>query len=251
VIARAVRAASLPRLAVDNSFAARTLLFVSFLITAGSAFAQQLGGAVSAYSDSRFRGYSLSEERPVGVVELSYDDPSGFYLAMAGSAVAARGEGPQFLGAQINGGYATRLRSGPTLDVGAVHSAYSHYAGLGGGRTYTEFYAGIALESASSRISVSPNYFGHGWTVHPEMNGHIQPTRNLSINANVGLLVPMSQAGYGAHAHPIYDARLGVDQMLGRFTLHGAVSSRGKDQSIYSAGRASRNAFVIGITYAL
>jgi uncharacterized protein (TIGR02001 family) len=251
VIARAARAASLPRRAVANSFAAGAFLFAAFLVTAGSASAQQLGGAVSAYSDSRFRGYSLSEDRPVAVLELSYDHPSGVYLALAGSGVAARAEGPQFLGVQINGGYATRLASGPTLDVGAVHSTYSHYSGLGGSRTYTELYAGIALKSVSSRISVSPDYFGHGWTVHPELNGQIQVTRNSSINANVGLLLPMSEAGYRAHAHPIYDAHVGVDQALGRFTLHGAVTTRGKQQGIYSTGRASRNAFVIGISYAL
>jgi uncharacterized protein (TIGR02001 family) len=251
VIARAVRAALLLRRAVGNSFAAHAFLFAAFLIPTGLASAEQLGGAVSAYSDSRFRGYSLSEERPIAVVELSYDHPGGVYLALAGSGVAARGEGPQFLGVQINGGYATRLRSGLSLDVGAVHSTYSHYSGLGGGRSYTEVYAGIALKSVSSRISVSPDYFGHGWTVHPEVSGQVQPARNLSINANVGLLVPMSQAGYRVPAHPIYDARLAVDQALGRFTLHGAVTSRGKDQGIYSAGRASRNAFVIGISYAL
>jgi uncharacterized protein (TIGR02001 family) len=250
VIAPAAPAVSLPGRTEGSSFAARACLFASFLLAAVPTDAQQLGAAVSVYSDSRFRGYSLSEERPVAVLDLSYDDPSGIYVALSGSGVASR-EGPRFLGVQVNGGYAKRLHSGLTLDVGAVHSAYSHYSGLGGSRSYTELYAGMTLKSVSSRLSVSPDYFGRGWTVHPEVTGRIQPARNLNISADIGLLIPLRQPTYWKQSYTIYDARLGVDQAIGRFTLHGALTSRGKDRNIYTGHRASRNAIIVGLSYAL
>lgn len=250
MIAPAAPTVSLPERAAGSSFAARACLVAPLLLTAVRADAQQLGAAVSVYSDNRFRGYSLSEERPVAVLDLSYDDASGVYAALSGSGVESR-EGLRFLGVQLNGGYAKRLRSGLTLDVGAVHSAYTSYSGLGGSRSYTELYAGMTLKSVSSRLSISPDYFGRGWTVHPEVTGQIQPARNLNISADIGLLIPLSHATYWKRSYAIYDARLGVDRAIGRFTLHGAVTSRGKDRNVYTGHRASRNAIIVGLSYAL
>jgi len=83
--------------------------------------AAQVGTAVSVFSDDRFRGYTLSDSRPVGILDLSYDAQNGFYGALSGSIVATRHDGLQPLGLQLNGGYAKRLSSGLTVDTGIVH----------------------------------------------------------------------------------------------------------------------------------
>lgn len=202
---------------------------------------------VSLYSDDRFRGYSLSEGRPVAIVDLSYDAPDGFYGAASGSLVAARGEGPRLLGAQLNAGYATPITCGLTLDLGITHSAYSHYSGLGS-RSYTEVYGGVAGKNLSARLSASPDYFGRGWTVHPEVNGNVSLSSSLDLTANVGLLVPLGGRFY---SKPVYDARLGLNQRLGRLSLHAAFTSRGASRAIYHGRRSTRNAFVFGVSYAL
>jgi uncharacterized protein (TIGR02001 family) len=216
-------------------------------VTAAPA-AAQVGAAVSIFSDERFRGYSLSQERPVAILDLSYDAPSGLYGVVSGSVVAARDEGVRPLGLQLNGGYAKRLNSVLTFDVGATHSTYSHYSGIGGARSYTEVYAGIGGRSVSARLSVSPDYFGAGSTVHGEVNGHFSLAKDLSVAGDLGLLVLL---GHGYSSHPVYDARLGVDRTFGRFSLHAAVTSRGKSRAFYSGRWSSRNAFIVGISYGL
>jgi uncharacterized protein (TIGR02001 family) len=122
--------------------------------------AAQVGAVVSIFSDDRFRGYSLSEARPVGILDLSYDAPNGLYGTLSGSVVASRHDGLQPLRFAINGGYARRLRSGLTLDLGAVHSRYSEYSGIASDRYYTEVYAGVAGKLLGARISLSPDYIG-------------------------------------------------------------------------------------------
>lgn len=221
-------------------------IFAAGATSAATPAAAQLGTVVSLFSDDRFRGYSLSEERPVAIFDLSYDLPDGFYAAASASAVAAR-EGVRPLGLQLNGGYARRLNSRLTLDVGAIHSTYSRYSGLTGARDYTEFYAGIAGHNISSRISVSPGYFRAGPTVHGEVDAHYALSRRLSVAGNVGLLLPL---GRNYSARPVYDARLGLDRDFGRLSLHAAITSRGAGSSIYQ-GRSDRHALVLGASYRL
>ena len=39
-----------------------------------------MAGKLSLQSDYQVRGYSVSRGRPVGILDLSYDNPSGLYL---------------------------------------------------------------------------------------------------------------------------------------------------------------------------
>lgn len=222
------------------------LLLLSFPSTADA----QVGAAVSIFSDDRFRGYSLSEGRPVAILDLSYDAPSGLYAGGSASAVAARG-GIRPLGLQVNGGYAARLRPGVTFDLGAIHSEYSRLSGLGGSRSYTEVYAGLAGRWLSSRLSVSPDYFGQSWALHGEVGAHFSLAREVRLDADLGLLVPMSSGRYGRYARPVYDARLGISRSVGRLSLHAAVTTRGADRDLYLRRRSSRTAVVVGISTAL
>ena len=114
----------------------------------------EVGAAASAYSDYRFRGYSLSDARPVAILDLSYDLPAGLYASASGSVVASRGHGIQPLRLALNGGYATSPWRGVTADVGVIHARYSRYSGLTVDRAYTEIYAGIAAKMAGARLSL-------------------------------------------------------------------------------------------------
>jgi hypothetical protein len=212
----------------------------------------QVGVVLSAYTDQRFRGYSLSDGRPVGILDLSYDAPNGIYAAASGSVVAARDEGLKGLGLSVNAGYARRMGSGLTADFGAVHSRYSHYSGLVGGRSYTEVYAGVAGKLVGARLSVSPNYIGPAhWTMHGEINGHVDLTRTLLLDGSLGVLAPMGSRGYQRGAHPQWDARVGLSQRLGPVTLHAALTARGDAAGVYVNRRRNRAALVVGISSAL
>jgi hypothetical protein len=206
---------------------------------------------VSAYSDFRIRGVTFSDARPVGILDLSYDSPTGLYAALSGGVVATRHEGLRALGLTINGGFAKRVRPGLTADIGIVHSRYSHYSGLVSGRSYTEFYAGLAGKVVGARVSLSPNYAGTvRWTLHTELNGHLDLTRGLSADGSVGVLNPIG-GGYTGSSRAVWDARLGIAQRFGRISLHGALTTRSRGQEAYIYGRHRRTALIFGISTAL
>ena len=211
-----------------------------------------MGAVVSVFSDARFRGISLSDGRPVGILDLSYDAPGGLYGAFSGSVVDTRGEGIRALGVVLNGGYATRLRSGLTADVGIVHSRYSQYSGVASGRAYTEVYAGLAGKLVGARLSVSPNYLGASrWTLHGEINGHIDLSKRLLLDGEIGVLVPLRGGAYDGNAQAEVDARVGLARQVGRVTLHAAVTARGRSADPYVDREHRRTAVIVGVSIAL
>lgn len=213
--------------------------------------AAEVGATASVFSDSQFRGYSLSGGRPVAILNFAYDDPSGFYGDIAGTGVLRRGGGPAPLGVQLTGGYAKRLKSGTTLDFGITHSSYSHYAGSQRGSSYSEVYAGIARGGLSSRIFLSPHYFAPGhWTAYGEVNASLSPARKWSIDGHVGMLVPLRSPNDESYRRE-FDWRIGVSRELGRLSLHAAWSDGAPGHDFYYQRRHSRSALVLGATLAL
>lgn len=193
---------------------------------AASAARAEVGAVVSAFSDARFRGVSVSHGDPVGILDLSYDDPSGTYAAASGTLVASS-EGVKPLSLQLNAGYAKELRPGVTFDLGVVQSKYSRYSTTVHGSTYTEVYAGLTRKSLTARVHFSPHYFETGrWTLYGELNQGLALTRKLSLNSHVGMLLPL-RSDHGREAHRQVDWRLGLDRQLGRFALHAAFTGAG------------------------
>jgi uncharacterized protein (TIGR02001 family) len=225
-------------------------VFAGASLTFSTAGGAQVGALVSAYSDYRFRGVSLSDGRPVALLDLSYDLPGGFYAALSGGALATRDEGPQFLGYSVNGGYAVRLNSSLSGDLGVVHSAYSHYSGLAGGRSYTEIYWGVAGKLVSARLSISPNYLGNAnWTAYAEVNGHVDLSRRAVIEVGAGALSALG-GSYHGQSRPQFDARIGVGQRLGPLMLHASVVTRTRAY-LYSTSAKGATAVVVGLSTAL
>lgn len=183
----------------------------------------------------------------MAILDLSYDARNGLYAGASGN-IEVSDEGVKALGLQLNAGYAKRLRSGLTLDMGVIHSTYSHYSGVNADRSYTEVYAGLGGKWLSSRVSFSPDYFGAGATVHGELDGQVKLTTNLRAQATIGVLVPFRQS-YRWNTEPQYDARLGLDETLGRFSLHAAVTSRSDSHAAYGARHSGRNAIIFGVSF--
>ena len=204
---------------------------------------------MSIFSDARFRGYSLSAGHPVALLDLSYDDPSGLYAAASGSFVANDGVHP--LGLQLNGGYARRVAPGLTLDVGAIHSAYSHY-GSRGSASYTEVYAGATYKFLSGRVAYSPHYFGKGnRTIYAELDANVSPARKLRLNGHVGLLAPLDYREQGFRFRTQYDWRIGASREVGPLSLHVNLSGGGPDRDYYRGHWRGRTALVLGASLPL
>jgi uncharacterized protein (TIGR02001 family) len=237
---------------VRQSVAIQSILFAAALPFASPA-AAQVGTSISIFSDDRFRGYSVSGGRPVGIFDVSYDAPNGFYAALSGSAVATRDDGLQPLGLQLNGGYAKRLSSGLTVDLGIVHSNYSRYSSRNADKSYTEVYAGLAGKILASRISLSPDYLKPGaWTVYGEVDANVPAGKKLRVTGHVGLLAPLDRRGYsGDTLRPELDWRLGLARDLGPVTLSVAWTGISRNRDLDQERSYGRQALIFGITYAL
>lgn len=211
--------------------------------------AAEVGAAVSIYSDDRYRGISLSDGRPVGILDVSYDASNGMYASLSGSVVATRDEGLKTLGVVLNGGYAERLRSGLTLDGGIVYSRYSHYSGVDSGRSYTEVYAGLIGKVLGARVSVSPNYLGAiKWAVHGEVEAHLDLSQRTYLDGELGALVPVGRSGYRGSYSGQLDARVGIARRLGPVSLHAAVTGHTGSAAVYGVRNHGRVALVLGVS---
>lgn len=211
----------------------------------------QIGAVVSAYSDDRFRGVSVSEGRPVAILDLSYDAPGGLYGGFSGSVVLTRGAHVEPLSVVLNGGYARAVGSGLVADVGFVHTRYSHYSGVGSGREYNEMYAALSGKLIGGRISVSPNYLGKSrWTAHGEVFSHLDLTRTTLVAADVGILVPVQHVVDQSRYGPEVDARVGIAHRIERLTLHADVTARTGSSAFYGVRGHGALALILGISSA-
>ncbi len=117
--------------------------------------AAQVAASVGLDSDYRLRGYSLTNDHPAVTAQVSYDDPSGFYLAASG--LGDLGDTGRFLGVIADAGYARRVGPHLTVDAGVLRSQIrSAYAG-GLGYKYTEIYVGAYAGPVAARLHYSPD----------------------------------------------------------------------------------------------
>jgi uncharacterized protein (TIGR02001 family) len=155
------------------------------------------------------------------------------------------------LSIKLNGGYARRLSSGVTLDVGIVHSQYSRYSSAVSARSYTEGYAGAAWKGIAARVYFSPRYFEtRSSTLYAELEGSRQIARKLQLNGHVGLLAPLGSRN-GSETRPVTDWRIGLTHQLGRMSAHVSWTGRGRARPYEGTYMRATDAVVFGVSYAL
>lgn len=220
------------------------------LIPAGVSLASpagaQVAGSIALESDYRYRGHSLSSGRPVVTANLDYDDKSGFFVDGSVTGVLS-GERPGVLGFQGNIGYAARLSSKLSIDMGVLRSQYTRSYTGDRAAHYTELYLGLTRRRLSSRVYFSPDYFHSGIsTLYGEIEGVIDPARNWHLTAHVGGLVYLSRPAPYGNRRDQHDWRLGVSRQLGAFELHLNLSGGGPGPDYYGGEPRRRTALVVG-----
>lgn len=223
---------------------------LSLACLGGSPAEAQVNAAVSLFNDLRFRGYSLSDGRPAGILDLSYDAPNGLYGAVSGSVVASRSEGLKPLGFILNGGYATRVSPRMSVDLGVTHSSYSKYSDRAASLSYSEVYTGVSGKLVSARINLSPDYV-KGGSAYGELNGNWPLGKNMSFSAHAGLLVPFRTVHPGYRYSEDLDWKLGIARVAGPVSIEAAWSAVRPGQGAYRDRRHKRNALIVGLTYSL
>jgi uncharacterized protein (TIGR02001 family) len=193
-------------------------------------------------SDYRFRGTSLSDERPAAHFVLSYDHDSGAYAGAFASTVKfvpEQGSGVQALGYV---GYAARGVGGLSWDIGA---AYSHFS-KASGYSYPEYHVGTADTDWSARLSYAPRYFGQPYSaLYAEVNATPRSERALVPLLHFGVLHTEESPPYGRRSR--WDARIGVAYSLDLLTFQLSwvtASDAGRD----AESGHHRSAWVLRVT---
>lgn len=179
------------------------LIGLTFPCLAGA----QVSGTLTAVSDYRYRGISLSDKKPAAQIGATYDHSSGWYIGAFGSTVELIQAGASTEAVGYTG-FAARLSSGLSVDVGGSYSAFDD----GARYNYQEFYIGLASEDSSARIYYSPKYFGlRTQSLYFDLN-HARPLIDkLRAFAHVGFLYANHDSFYATGAdRRIFDARIGL-----------------------------------------
>ena len=210
----------------------------------------QVAATATLLSDHRFRGYSISRERPVLDLTIAYDHASGGYANGSLTGVWDGGSGPDFLSASANVGYAKRLAGGPVVDVGLIHTEYTAQSSLERAAGYSEIYAGVIGRNVSSHVYFSPNYLRPGVeTVYADVQVFARPARSLRVSGHAGLLTRVAGPRDPYAADTQYDFPISAARRLGPLDLHVAWTTAGPDRAYYGGRPRSRNGLVFGVSY--
>ena len=227
---------------IDSPGSHRTLA-LWFLFVSADVFAQ-FSGSASLLSDYRFRGISLSHNRPAAQIALAYDDASGWYGGAFASTVRLGDSTTRELQAVSFVGYARRDPSGLSWEAGADYSVVTGE----GNYTYAEAYAGVAFENVSARLYYAPRYFGlDSDAIYGEINASHQLLDRVRLIAHGGALWNNSENSYNRQPdHRVFDGSVGVALDLDPFNARLAwvgISSRNTLYPVTATGR--RNGVVL------
>jgi uncharacterized protein (TIGR02001 family) len=177
-----------------------------FLFVSADVFAQ-VSGSASLLSDYRFRGVSLSRNRPAAQLAVAYDDASGWYGGAFASTVQLFYPTRELQVVSFVG-YARRLPSGLSWEAGADYSVVTGPQSY----SYPEVYLGIATENVSARLYYAPRYFGQDSNViYGEINASQQLLDRVRLLAHGGVLRNSGEGAYGPRPdRHILDASVGV-----------------------------------------
>jgi len=205
----------------------------------------QLGATLSADSDYRYRGVSLSDSEPSLRLTLNYDAVERWYVGASVTRAKLTGSDryTQLLG---YGGWSTPAFAGTSLELGLDGS---HFAGISG-YDFAEAYAGLLGDRWSARLYFAPSYYGqHVQTAYVELNTYLPLDERSRVFAHFGVLYPLHGA-VGEADRTRGDVSLGAALVLRAWELRLAwvAASRGGPYPAVYGGHPS--ALVAGVSVA-
>lgn len=239
------RAAQVQRRFVDGR-ALRGVVILLLCLFASRANAQ-FSGTLSVVSDYRYRGITLSDQKPAVQLGVTYDDPVGWYAGAFGSTVRlAPPAGPNFQAIAF-AGYAARLSSEVTVEAGGDYAAFTGASS----DDYGEIFLGAATDGLSGRVYYSPRYFGQqGSGSYAEINASQPLMERVRVFAHVGFLNASYPTGYLQYSKQhVVDGRIGVGVDFELFHLELAWVGLSATYSAYPiTGSNSPNTVVVTLT---
>ena len=222
---------------------------VCVALICADAAADQLSGSLSAVSDYRYRGASLSANDPAAQASINYDDASGFYAGAFASTVRFAFESSRELQAISFAGYAWRLPSGVSGEVGADYALFTRTRDY----DYPEVYCGFASGVWSGRLYYSPRYYGFGGkAIYGELNAAQPLSDRFRVIAHGGVLWNKSGNAYdGSGDRAAFDTRIGIGVDLERFSIELSWVGLSNTRSAYPfTANGRRNGIVAALSVA-
>ena len=213
------------RSAAQRQVLGRATLVAAALACTSTVAQAQLGASITAVSDYRFRGVSLSERQPALQLGLNYDANGGTYAGASVTRVALSRDQRYtelvgYAGRVVESGF------GPGWEIGAVASHFSGDSSY----DFIEIYTGLVAERWNTRLYLSPDYFGRGVaTAYLEWNGQWPLGADARLLGHAGVLVGHGGTDGNDSHQARLDTRLGVGISRGGADLQLAwvAASRG------------------------
>jgi len=211
-----------------------------------AAVAAQVTGNVALLSDYRFRGESLTEDRPALQAGVNYDNSSGLFVGGLVSNVRIEPD-VAGLGGQLYGGYTRPIDDRSAWDIGVVTYVFPSPT-TGPAYNYTEAFVGVTFETVSSRLYYTNSYFGGGRAVYLELNATRSIADRVTLVGHLGYLdlsQPREPVASGQRTG-LVDFLAGVNiDISGGFTLGLSIVGTDAQQSACPAGSGRCNTTVV------
>ena len=254
------------RLAAPAAFA-----LLALWLAAPDCARAQVTVSLTAESDYRLRGVSLTNGRPDVRLGVGYDHASGAYGGGALIAGKDAGGGVRALGHVAYVGYARRVGRGFTVDVGAINTrvtttvatpltgeayptdpyAYAVSQTERYASEYSEAYVGAIRGQTSVHVYLSPDYLGSGrTTAYLDLGTGVRASSRVRLFWHAGLLTPVGGSGGSgpARVRTRYDMRTGVALDLGVAQVQLAWTAMGPRLEYPVGYTQKRHALVVSAT---
>ncbi|GAB3096926.1 hypothetical protein GCM10027159_16320 [Lysobacter terrae] len=169
----------------------------------------QVSASVSAWSDYRYRGASLSDDAPALQAHVGYDFANDAFAGLLVSSVRVDESGSTEAMALAYAGRTWSLRGDWHVEAGIQYVAFTRSNEY----DYAEAYAGLGRRDASVRLHYADDYFGYGPAWYAEYDLRHAFSEHWHWTAHAGLL--RNDAGDGARQRR--DGSLGVGLVRGGY----------------------------------
>lgn len=207
----------------------------------------QVSGSMSAVSNYRYRGVSLSHNDPAAQAAIVYDDPQGWYAGAFASTVRIGNPTANEVQGSFFAGYARTMPVGATFEAGIVYTGFTGPTSY----AYPEVMLGATYDRINARMLYSANYYGRGADAfYSELNAAHRLSEHVQVVAHVGALWTRAKDVYGDSLDTVYDGRVGVAFDFQHFTVQVSWIGISDANAGYGlTGVRSRNGPVMSISW--
>ncbi|MGO4222883.1 TorF family putative porin [Lysobacter sp. TAF61] len=219
------------------------LLAIAFASEAGA----QVSGSGAVVSDYRFRGVSLSDDRPAAQLGVAWDGADGFFLGALASSARPDPDSGNDVQLLPYLGIARRFGNGTGWELGVEYAAFLDATGY----DYPEVHVGLNWERVSVRLYYAHRYFGDDSdALYLEVNGTYPLTDRVRLTGHAGWLDHDTTAeSFPGLQRQHLDLRAGVGAGIAGCDLQIAwVAGDGDEARYYPSTEVDHSALVLSLS---